>query len=148
MLVKVAQDLVTMVAGAILNQGVSSGREDEFLNVLRVEGIHDAAERDAFYADNKYEVYRITPSEDFRVAHSDKFESFNGKMRTRWTGISESVQGAVSNAQLASGLKELKAAVIQTHRHLLDYVSVPFKVRPSPVACACFVSFVFGFRAL
>lgn len=113
--------------GAILNQGVSSGKEDEFLNVLRVEGIQDAAERDAFYADNKYEIYRITPSEDFRVAHSDKFESFNGKMRTRWTGISESVQGAVSNAQLASGLKELKAAVIQTHRHLLDYVSVPFK---------------------
>ena len=48
-------------------------------------------------------------------------------MRTRWTGIPENVPGLATNAQLKAGLEKLRQAVIDKHRHLLDYVQVPFQ---------------------
>lgn len=114
--------------GAVLNQGVTTGFEDEFLNVLRLEGVKDAAKRDAFYSDKQFKVYRVTPSKEFVVDRTDKFDSFNGKMRTRWTGQAEQVQGKLTNEELKSGLELLKSRVVSAHRKLLDYVTVPFKV--------------------
>jgi len=121
--------------GAITNQGVSSGFEDEFMNVLRVEGVVNPEERKSFYLDqgpDSYHVYRITPPPSFKVSPEDRFASFNHKMRTRWTGVTEHGPVDLNTDRLKAALERVREGVIKKHHRggLLDrrgYVEVAFK---------------------
>ena len=114
--------------GGIMNIGVDSGEEDEFLNVLRVEGVKEAKARESFYSSPPVQVYRLTPPSRFVVPKSSLFPSFDGHMRKRWTGIKEHAYG-VTNQALKGALARLEQAVISKHRqspHDVGYTVVPF----------------------
>ncbi len=114
--------------GAILQQGVSKGDEDELLNVMRVEGIISDAERIAFYSSPSLRVWRVTPPASFVVHDSDKFGSFEGRMRHRWTGVGEHV-GNTTMAELQDALAHLQKRVSAKHAVGLfekDVVSLDF----------------------
>ena len=80
--------------GQVLNQGVTTGKEDEFLSVLRMEGVVNDTKRQEFYANGGgFQVFRLTPPANWSslyISHSDKFPSFEKTMRQRWTGKPES----------------------------------------------------------
>eukprot|EP00441_Pelagodinium_beii_P024205 CAMPEP_0197653222 /NCGR_PEP_ID=MMETSP1338-20131121/34926_1 /TAXON_ID=43686 ORGANISM="Pelagodinium beii, Strain RCC1491" /NCGR_SAMPLE_ID=MMETSP1338 /ASSEMBLY_ACC=CAM_ASM_000754 /LENGTH=540 /DNA_ID=CAMNT_0043228259 /DNA_START=96 /DNA_END=1718 /DNA_ORIENTATION=- len=98
--------------GAISRLGVTGGKEDEFINVLRVENIKDADASKKFYTGTPFQVLRISRSLENSPATDSFYPSFDGKMRTRVTGKSESGEN-VTNQQLRHGLKLLKQRVIQ-----------------------------------
>ncbi len=102
--------------GEILNLGISRGDEDEFLNVMRVEGIESEADRKAFYENMPMRVFRVTPPASFQnnVTKSDMFPSFDGRMRNRYTGVAERAPDC-NNQALKSGLAALVDAVEKTY---------------------------------
>jgi len=112
--------------GSILNLGVTSGKEDEMLNVLRVEGVEDPEEREQFYKKAPIQAYRLSPPDNFHIPNNSYFHTFDGKMRTRWTGIKEH-GGDVSYEDLTSSLSRLEKAVISQHHTLKDYTVVQFR---------------------
>jgi hypothetical protein len=114
--------------GAIIQQGVTRGDEDELLNVMRVEGIVNEAERAAFYAAPPMRVWRVTPPPSLVVHESDMFASFEGRMRNRWTGVGEHA-GTATMQELQTALVQLEKLVAARHGTGVlekDYVSLNF----------------------
>jgi hypothetical protein len=98
------------------------------MNVLRVEGIEDRAARDEFYRRAPFRIFRVSPTAVVPApTPSAAWPSFSQKMRTRWTGHSESVPG-VSTAELEDGLRQLEIAVLQRNsRSRFDHAQLAFK---------------------
>jgi len=112
--------------GAISHLGVTKGNEDEFITVMRVEDITHKADSDAFYGSTPYQVYRISRTLDKPPATTSLHASFDGSMRTRWTGRSESAANATTE-DLRDGLKQLTDLVIKDYSHFSDYTRQDFK---------------------
>jgi hypothetical protein len=112
--------------GAISKLGVTHGDEDEFINVMRVEDIKHQTDSDAFYGSTPYEVYRVSLPLDKPPQKESFYSSFDGKMRTRWTGRSESAPNA-TNEELRDGLQKLKDAVIKENANFFNYHSQDFE---------------------
>lgn len=112
--------------GAISHLGVTKGNEDEFINVMRVEDIARKADADAFYGSTPYKVYRISRTLDKPPAPDSFHASYDGRMRMRWTGHSESAEN-VTNEQLRDGLEQLTNLVIKDNRRLFDFTKAPFE---------------------
>jgi len=114
--------------GAILKLGVTRGDEDEFFNMLRVEGIKDQAARKAFYKQVPLRAFRVTPTVQIPTpSDTALWPSFDGHLRTRWTGHSESAPGVTTEA-LQDGVRQLRKAVQKKHsRSFFDHTSLAFK---------------------
>jgi len=96
--------------GAIGVLGVTSGKEDEWLSLLRVESIKDEAAASAYYGGSPLRAFRVTPPKSTKVPDGALFPSREGRMRNRFTGAGESAPG-VSFADLAASLEELQDKV-------------------------------------
>lgn len=112
--------------GAISQLGVTKGDEDEFISVMRVEDIARRAESQAFYGSTPYQVYRISRPLDRPPAAENLHASFDGRMRTRWTGRTESAPDATTQ-QLQDGVKQLSDLVVKSNAHLDDYTVQNFQ---------------------
>lgn len=112
--------------GAISKLGVTKGDEDEFINVMRVEDIARQADSEAFYSSTPYHVYRISRTLDKPPAASSLHASFDGRMRTRWTGRTESAPNATTQ-QLRNGLQQLRDLVVKSNDYLDDYTIKDFE---------------------
>merc|ERR1719433_102984 len=114
--------------GAVLKLGVTQGDEDEFFNMLRVEGIEDEAARKAFYEQVPLRAFRVSPTVQVpKPSDAALWPSFEDHLRTRWTGHSESAPG-VATEVLQDGLRELQKAVLKKHsRSFFDHTALPFK---------------------
>ncbi len=106
--------------GAVSKLGVTKGNEDEFITVMRVEDIKRQADSDAFYHNTPFQVFRISRPLDKPPAQENLHASFDGRMRTRWTGKKEAGTNA-SYDQLTDGLEQLKQVILQQNRRLLNY---------------------------
>jgi hypothetical protein len=114
--------------GQILRLGVSRGDEDELLNVMRVEGIEDERARTAFYEHIPLRVFRATPPPAFNVTANDKFQSFDGRMRNRISGVPEKTSNC-SNGNLKAGLKSLTSLIQSAYGSglvLKDYTDIDY----------------------
>lgn len=96
--------------GAIGKLGVTTGKEDEWTSLLRTEGFVNDADRQAFLANARMRVFRVTPPGSDNVPESALFPSFEGRMRNRFVGVGESVAD-VSFAQLSAALRDLVGQV-------------------------------------
>lgn len=112
--------------GGISKLGVTQGDEDEFITVMRVENIKHEEDSKAFYGRTPYDVYRISRPLDSPPQQQNMFPSFDGKMRTRWTGKSESAPNA-TNEELRDGLDKLTKAIIKQNANLFDYTKIEFQ---------------------
>jgi len=117
--------------GSISNLGVTRGDEDEFLNVMRLEGVKDAAARDEFYKNTPLRVFRVTPGQHVQPPPaSAAHPSYEGKMRPRVTGRTEAAPG-VSTQDILNGQKMIRKMLLQKHTHRIefgrDYASLDFE---------------------
>lgn len=103
--------------GKILQLGVTSGFEDEFITVLRVENIFDPEAREAFYNRIPLRVFRISPSSEVAPpSQDDLFDSFEGRMRNRYTGVGEHAPGGKLDMKaLREAQQELLREVKKRH---------------------------------
>uniref|UniRef100_A0A7S2KE78 Uncharacterized protein n=1 Tax=Zooxanthella nutricula TaxID=1333877 RepID=A0A7S2KE78_9DINO len=92
--------------------GVVAGDEDEWMAILRVEGIKDEQQAKAFYAGAPYRTFRVTPPASFVVQDEALFASFDGRMRERATGGRESA-GGVGFEQLRRALKRVQLEILR-----------------------------------
>lgn len=102
--------------GKWAKMGVTTGHEDDFTMMYRVEGVHDAEAAKAYFRGNApISVYRITPKEiNLTAVNGALYPSFEGKLKTRWTGKNESAPG-VTHQELVASLKELEKRVRVAH---------------------------------
>lgn len=113
--------------GSIMKLGISRGDEDEFLNVMRLEGVKDSEASKDFYSRVPFRVFRVSPPVG-GGAPSSPWPSFNGHMRTRWTGRAEAAVG-VTTSDLKDGLAQLEKLIIANHsrspfdRAVVDFTS-------------------------
>jgi len=116
---------VLRMPGQIGELGVTTGREDEWMTILRVEGIKNETAAMEFYGGSPFRTFRVTPPDTFKVSDADLFPSFDGNMRQRVLGTGEGTPDA-SYDDLRSALEKLQAQIIEreearfngTRRHL------------------------------
>lgn len=120
--------------GAIGQLGVTTGMEDEWMTILRVEGIKNESAAKEFYTGSPFRTFRVTPPASFDVPEDALFPSFDGRMRERVTGKGEGASDA--------SFQDLQAALGRLHDLVISEEHKRFNGTQRHVASMEFSSWV------